>query len=649
MSGGPAPQPLRLWPSPISAAAVATAGLRFEAVQLVGDQAYWIEGRPAESGRLVIVQRDVRGESVARDLIAAPFSARTFVHEYGGGALRAAGSRVVFSNASDSRLYSMSTGEQPEPITPDVAGVRYADMSLDDTNDALFCVVEDHRGESVVNTIGRIPLTGGPAETTASGNDFYATPRVSPDGTRLCWITWNQPLMPWEGTELWCAWLDCDGLIHDAELVAGGPHESVFQPAWSAGSTLHFISDRTGYWNLYRWDGGAAVPLAPMRADCGRPHWQFGMATYGFVDDSHIAITACHDGPWRLHLLDTGTGDLRDIDLPYMSLGPFFAAGGGAVVMLAGGPRDPAAIVGVDTNNGAITTLSDAAAEQVPDSVLSEPEHLTFPGYAGETAHAWYYRPHNDGANAAGPVARARPALLVHAHGGPTSQTSTTLHTEVQYWTSRGVAYLDVDYGGSTGYGRAYRKRLDRRSGIVDVGDCIAGARFLAGRGDVDAEHLFIEGGSAGGYIVLCAMTFHNVFTAGASLAGIADLQALFAGTHKFEARYEAPYPEDPDELYARSPVHFANRVRRALLLLQGLDDPIVLPKHAQSMYDAVRERGVPTAYVTFAGEGHGLRRADSIARLLDAETYFFSRVSGIQPPAGVESILIDNLEPAGS
>jgi dipeptidyl aminopeptidase/acylaminoacyl peptidase len=570
------------------------------------------------------------------------------VHEYGGGALHVSSGLVVFSNAADTRLYAARGGEQPEPITPDVDGLRYADMSIDTTNAALFCVMEDHRGavedrrgESVVNTIGRVPLTGAAAETTVAGNDFYATPRVSPDGTRLCWITWNQPLMPWEGTELWVAWLDCDGRIHDAERVAGGPHESIYQPAWSADSTLHFVSDRTGYWNLYGWDGTSAQPLAPMAADCGRPHWQFGSATYAFVDGSRIAITACHDGPWRLHLLDTRTGALQDVDLPYTSMGPYLAADGGSVLMVAGGPRDPAAVVGVDVDSGAVTTLSDTDGERVADAVRSEPEHLTFSGYAGETAHAWYYRPRND--DAASP-SDATPPLLVHAHGGPTSQTSTTLSAEVQYWTSRGIAYLDVDYGGSTGYGRAYRKRLDRRSGIVDVGDCVAGARYLADRGDVDAEHLFIEGGSAGGYVVLCAMTFHDVFTAGASLYGIGDLQALFADTHKFEARYEAPYPEDPDELYARSPVHFANRVRRALLLLQGLDDPIVLPEQSQGMYDGVREQGVPTAYVTFAGEGHGFRRAENIERSLQAQTYFFCRVSGIEPPAGVEPIAIDNL-----
>lgn len=640
MSGGALPPLQRLWPSPISAATVAAAGLRFEALQLDGDDAYWVEGRPAEGGRCVIVRRDVRAASPAVDLLPAPYSARTFVHEYGGGPLLAAGSHVVFSNAADGRLYRLGAGAAPEALTPELPGVRYADMALDGSGETLFCVVEDHRSGSVVNTVARVPLSGGQPVTVVHGNDFYAAPRVSPDGTRICWLTWNQPLMPWEGTELWCASLGGDGAVRDAALVAGGAHESIYQPSWSPDSALHFVSDRTGWWNLYRWTDGTVTPLAAMEAECGRPQWTFGTATYGFLDGDRIAMCASHDGEWRLHVLDRRSGALHDVDLPYTSLGSLMAAGGESVVVLAGGPRDPAAIVCVDVSGGTPTVLSAEAGARIEDAALSEAEHLTFPGYAGETAHAWYYRPRNGGVDAAGTL----PPLLVHAHGGPTSATSPTLSAAVQYWTSRGVAYLDVDYGGSTGYGRAYRKRLDRRSGIVDVGDCVAGARFLAERGEVDGERLFIDGGSAGGYVVLCAMTFHDVFAAGASLYGIGDLQALFAETHKFEARYEHPYPEDPDEMYARSPLHFADRVRRALLLLQGLDDPIVVPSQSSAMYDAVALRGVPCAYVTFEGEGHGFRRAATIERAVTAETYFFCRVSGIEPPDDAPAIPIQNL-----
>ena len=642
MSGGSVPQPRRLWPSPITAAMAAAAGTRFEALQLDGDDAYWIEGRPADGGRLVVVKRDVRGDGPARDVIAAPFSARSFVHEYGGGALLAEAGHVVFSNAGDGRLYRAREGETPLPLTPELGGVRYADMALDTHADSptLYCVVEDHRGDAVVNSIGSIPLDGGEATTVVGGNDFYSTPRVSPDGTRICWLTWNQPLMPWEGTELWMGWLDCDGVVQDTTKVAGGAHESVFQPAWSPDSTLHFVSDRTGWWNLYGYRDDVATALAPMPAECGRPQWLFGFRTYDFLDDDRIALTACHDGLWRLHVVGTRTGSIDEVELPYTSLGPWLAARGDSVVVLAGGPHDPSAVVRVEVSSGSVTRLSLEGGPRIDADVRSQPEHLTFPGHAGEASHAWYYRPRN----AAADSDAAAPPLLVHAHGGPTSSTSSTLNAAVQYWTSRGIAVLDVDYGGSTGYGRAYRKRLDRKSGVVDVGDCLAGARYLAERGDVDAARMFIEGGSAGGYIVLCAMTFHDVFAAGASLYGIGDLQALFAETHKFEARYEHPYPSDPDEVYARSPVHFADRVRKPLLLLQGLDDPIVPPDQSQGMYDAVRLRGVQCAYVTFAGEGHGFRRAENIERSETAELYFFCRVSGIEPPTDAPPLPIANL-----
>lgn len=645
----PGGTPRRLWTSPVGAAAVAAGQLRFEALQLDQGDAYWIEGRPAEAGRCAVVRRRVGDASPPQDVTPRQYSARTFVHEYGGAALLAAGSHVVFSNAADGRLYSVGDRGDLAAMTPELGDVRYADMSLDSTGDALFCVMEDHRADRVVNSVARIPLQGGAPVTVVDGGDFYASPRVSPDGTRLCWLTWNQPLMPWDGTELWTASLDRDGVMHDAGLVAGGASESIFQPEWSTDSTLHFVSDRTGFWNLYRWDGHAAQPLAPLQADCGRPLWNFGIATYAFLANGRIALTACHDGTWRLHVVDVAGSSARAVELRYTSLGPLLAGGDG-VVMLAGGPRDPAAIVHVDVDTGAATTLSAESGARLDDAVVSVPDHITFPGHAGETAHAWLYRPHNnrnDRDGAAPAEGGSPPPLLVHAHGGPTSAVPTTLNEEIQYWTSRGFAYVDVDYGGSTGYGRAYRERLNGQSGIVDVGDCVAAAQHLAATGEADGTQLFIEGGSAGGYIVLCAMTFHDVFAGGASRYGIADVELLFADTHKFEARYESPYPPDPATRQARSPVHFVDRVRRGVLLLQGLDDPIVPPEQSQLMYDALRQRGIPCAYVAFPGEAHGFRRAENIERTVEAELYFFCRLAGIEPPDDAAPVSIDNL-PSG-
>jgi len=622
---------------------VARGGRRFEAVQLDGDDILWIEGRPAEEGRSVIVRQ--RGDHV-EDVITPPFSARSSVHEYGGGAMLATEGTVVFSNGRDRRLYRTTAHEAPSPLTPELGDVRYADMSLDATRDRVICVVEDHTGPAVINDLRHVSLGGGEPRTLVRGNDFYSTPRVSPDGRRLCWLTWNQPNMPWDGTELWVAEFDAAGELVRPRRVAGGAEESIFQPAWSPDSTLYFVSDRTGWWNLYSAGDDGATAVAPMEAECGRPQWGFRMATYAFLDASRVAMTVCREGVWSLMLVEVAAGRMHRIELPYTALGPFMDAAGDAVVLTGGGPRDPGGVIDIDVRTGAHRRLRASTEIDVDESLLSVPEQVSFPGHGGQTAHAWHYRPRNDEVAAAGDG--ELPPLLVHAHGGPTSATSTALNAEVQFWTSRGFAYLSVDYGGSTGYGRAYRARLDGQMGIVDVGDCVAAARYLAEAGEVDAARLLIEGGSAGGYIVLCAMVFHDVFAAATSYYGIADNEALIVDSHKFEARYAdrliGPYPECRDAYYQRSPVHFVERVRHAVLLLQGDDDVIVPREQAEMMYDALRTAGVPCAYIAYPGEQHGFRQAAHIARSLEAELYFFRRVLGIDAAEDIEPIPIANL-----
>ncbi len=576
---------------------------------------------------------------MAADLIEAPFSARTRVHEYGGGAIRAHGGVVYFSNASDGRLYVVGTGA-PEPVTPDAGGLRYADFDVDAPRQRIVCIAEDHRGPSVVNNIRTIPLSGGEAVTIIAGNDFYATPRVSPDGRSLAWLTWNHPNMPWDGCELWVAALDGAGVPHDPRLVAGGATESIFQPSWSPESVLHFTSDRTGWWNLYRDDGGIGAPLAAMEAECGGPQWLFSLSAYAFCDAGRIILWACRDGSWECHSLDP-SGELSRVSLPYTRFGLQVSARGHDAVFLAGGPDVAQGVVRCNLRTGEhhmVRAESDDLA--VGESVRSIPRHVIFPGHDGAAAHAWYYAPRNDAARS---EPGSKPPLLVRAHGGPTSATSFALDPSVQYWTSRGFAYLDVDYGGSTGYGRAYRERLNGESGVVDVGDCVAGARVLADRGDVDPDRLFIHGGSAGGYIVLCAMTFHDTFKAGASLFGIADLEVLFEhDQHKFESHYEAPYPKGHAR-YERSPVHFIDRVRGAVLLLQGLDDPVVPPSQAELMFAALQAGGVPCAYIAFPGEEHGFRDATNIARSTEAQLYFFATVTGTPLAESVEPVEILN------
>jgi dipeptidyl aminopeptidase/acylaminoacyl peptidase len=629
--------PPGLWPSRISAQQAAAGRLRINDVQLSGGDAYWIEGRPAEGGRCVIVRESA---GVITDLIDAPFSARTRVHEYGGGAMRVHGGDVFFSNAGDGRVHKIGPGG-PEPVTPDMGDVRYADFEVDTARERIVCVVEDHRGPAVRNDIRAIPLAGGEPVSLIGGNDFYSTPRVSPDGRSLAWLTWNHPNMPWDGCELWAASIDDLGLPRDARLVAGGTAESIFQPTWSPESALHYTSDRTGWWNLYRDDGGSGIALAPMDAECGGPQWVFALSAFAFCADGRIALWACRDGSWEFSALD-GSGNLTRIELPYTQFDLQVSAHDDDVLFLAGGPDRSESVVRYNLETGEVRRVRAVSDDSVIDeSIRSLPRHLTFPGHGGETAHAWFYEPHDD---AAKPESRWTPPLLVSAHGGPTSASNCSLDPSVQYWTSRGFAYLDVDYGGSTGYGRTYRERLNGESGVVDVGDCVAGARFLADGGAVDPDRLFIRGGSAGGYIVLCAMTFHDVFTAGASLFGIADLELLFEqDPHKFESHYDAPYPQGHAR-YERSPVHFIDRVHGAVLLLQGLDDPVVPAAQAELMFAALKAAGKTCAYIAFAGEQHGFRQAANIARSAEAQLFFFATVTGTPLADTIEPVDILNL-----
>jgi dipeptidyl aminopeptidase/acylaminoacyl peptidase len=630
--------PSAVWPSPITPQEAAAGRMRLGDVQLSDGDAYWIEGRPVEHGRCVIVREH---DGVIADLIDAPWSARNWVHEYGGAAMLAHAGTVYFSNAADGRIYTLVPGSSPVPLTPADSSLRYADFEIDRTRNRLICVVEDHSGAAVENDIRAIPLGGGEPVTLVSGNDFYSTPRVSPEGNRIVWLTWNQPNMPWDGCELWVADLDDSGMPRDARLVAGGQSESVFLPSWSPESVVHFTSDRTGWWNLYRWDGVQVDALAPMQAECGAPQWVFGLSTYAFCGDGRIVLWACRDGAWECQVLDA-SGHLTRVDVPETAFDLCIGAQGDVILYLAGAADTPDGVVRANLATGAHRLVRpESAAMRIDDAVLSQPRHVTFPGHGGETAHAWYYAPRNDAVNSE--PGRKAP-LLLHAHGGPTSAANFALDPAVQFWTSRGFAYLDVDYGGSTGYGRAYRDRLNEQWGVVDVGDCIAGAQHLVDTGEADPDRLFIHGGSAGGYVVLCAMTFHDLFQAGASLFGIADLEALFAMQgHKFEARYDAPLPKGRG-MHDRSPVHFIDRVRGAVLLLQGLDDPVVPAAQAEMMFTALRGAGVPCAYIGFPGEQHGFRDAKNIARTLEAELYFFAIVTGMTLGEAIEPVDILNL-----
>jgi len=636
--------PYGSWRSPVTSDLIVSETVGLGQVVLDGSDTYWVEMRPAEGGRCVVVRQSADGQTV--DVTPPPFSARTLVHEYGGGAFLVDRGTVYFSNFADQRLYRQEPASEPYPISPE-GEMRYADGAIDRRRHRIICVREDHTaaGRQPVNTLIGLELrTGADGRVLVSGNDFYSSPRLSPDGARLAWLTWNHPNMPWDGTELWVAQIEDDGSLGHARRVAGGPEESIFQPEWSPDGTLHFVSDRTGWWNLYRWRDEQVEPLCPMEAEFGAPQWLFGMSTYAIESPQRI-ICACGDkGKWRLASIESETGRFQEIETPYTSIG-FLCATPGSVAFLAGSPTETLSVVRLDLATRRLDVLRRSSAVVIDPEFLSSPQAIEFPTESGLTAHAFFYPPMN-GEYQAPPD--ERPPLLVISHGGPTGATSGTLNPMIQYWTSRGIAVADVNYGGSTGYGRAYRQRLRNKWGIVDVDDCVNAARWLVERDLVDEKRLAIRGSSAGGYTTLSALTFRDLFKAGASHFGVSDLEALATETHKFESRYLdgliGPYPERRDIYLERSPIHSLERLSCPVILFQGLDDKIVPPNQAEMMAEALRAKGLPVAHLTFEGEQHGFRRAENIRRTLDAELYFYSRIFGFALADPVEPVSIDNL-----
>jgi dipeptidyl aminopeptidase/acylaminoacyl peptidase len=636
--------PYGSWKSPITADVVAAGEVGLEQVRLDGEDIYWIERRSQEGGRKVIVRRSANGQIT--DMTSAPFNARTRVHEYGGGDYAVFDGTVVFANFTDQRLYLQTERSQPRPLTP-AGDMRYADGVIERRRNLFFFVREDHtcNGEPT-NTIVSVALkTENAEQVLASGNDFYSSPRLDPQGSRLAWLTWNHPNMPWDGTELWVGKLNEDGSLGDTLRVAGGVIESISQPLWSPDGTLYFVSDRTGWWNLYRWRNENVEPVYLMDAEFGEPQWVFGMSLYAFENARRILCAYTKDGRWYLARIDTITGELESIALPYSTISQV-QTGRGRVLFIAASPTESGSLVSLDLITRNLQVLRRSREVNVDSAYLSPPQPIEFPTEHSLTAHGIFYPPQN--LDCAGPAGE-KPPLLVMGHGGPTSATSTSLRYTIQYWTSRGIAVLDVNYGGSSGYGREYRERLKRRWGIVDVDDCVNGARYLVECGEVDGDRLAIRGGSAGGYTTLCALTFRDTFKAGASHYGISDLEALAKDTHKFESRYLdgliGLYPEQRDLYVERSPIHFAERLSCPMILFQGLEDKVVPPNQAEKMFQAVRNKGLPVAYLTFDGEQHGFRKAENIKRVLEAELYFYSKVFNFGLADAVEPVKIENLK----
>jgi dipeptidyl aminopeptidase/acylaminoacyl peptidase len=633
------------WESPITSDLIVQGVIGLDEILLDGADVYWREMRPTEAGRYVVVRRGADG--AREDVTPAPFNARTRVHEYGGGGALVHDGTLYFSNFSDQRVYRRRRGSPPEPVTP-AAAMRYADGVFDARRGRILCVREDHTVESreAVNTIVAIDPDGGgdPGRVLASGADFYSSPRLDPDGERLAWISWNHPNMPWDGTELWVARIAPDGSLAAPERVAGGAEESVLQPLWSPDGDLYFVSDRSGWWNLHRRRGGRVEPVLAKDSEFAGPHWVFGLASYGFESRDALLCAYSERGMARLGRLDTRRLELEEIGTPYTSIATL-KVGSGFCVLGAGTPSAPSEIARLDLSSRRLDVLRKSSDLAVDSRYLSQPEPISFPTTGGRTAYAFHYPPANGDFE---PPPGERPPLLVKVHGGPTSSARTVFNLGIQYWTSRGFAVLDVNYGGSTGYGRAYRNRLRGQWGVVDVEDCVNAARFLVERRKADPERLAIDGGSAGGYTTLCALTFHDLFSAGASMFGVSDLTMFTGDTHKFESRYleslVGPFPEKRKLYEERSPLRYVERLSRPVIFFQGDEDRIVPPNQTEIMVEALRKKGIPVAYLLYEGEQHGFRKAENIKRTLDAELYFYSRIFGFRPAGELEPVEIRNL-----
>ncbi len=633
--------PFGSWRSPVTADVIIEGSRSLQEHVVDGEDLYLLEGRPQEGGRGVVVR--VTPDRKREDVTPEGFNVRSRVHEYGGGAFTVHHGVVYFSNFDDHQVYVQPQGESPVPLTRD-EGSRFADFHIDERRNRLVCVRESHRNEGEpINELVAINLDGGVVNVLVTGADFYASPCMDMVRSKLAWMSWNHPSMPWDGSEVWLADLDDEGNLLIPCKVAGGSDESVFQPSFSPDGTLYFVSDKTNWWNLYRLTASGVEPVFARAVEVGVPQWVFGQSTYGFLSATEAALIYEEKSIWHLAKVDLTTREWALTVVPYT----YYAnvqIGTGRVFVKAASATKPLALYALDFSLQHFVEVAASVDHVVEPAYMPNPEMIEFPSGHGTHSYGIFYAPKNPDFDG---LPDELPPLLVMTHGGPTAETNAVYNLRVAYWTSRGMAVLDVNYGGSTGYGREYRERLKGKWGVVDVDDAANGALYLANRGDVDKNRLAIRGGSAGGYTTLCALAFRDVFRAGASYYGVSDAEALATDTHKFESRYTfgliGPYPEEKDRYRERSAIYHTDQLDCPVIFFQGLDDKIVPPDQSERMYLAVKEKGLATAYVTFAGEGHGFRGADAIKTSLENELYFYARVFGFSLADEVMTVAIDN------
>ena len=616
------------WPSPISAELITRAAPGLNFVKSHEQCLYWVESRPWDAGRCVIMQRNEQDKVI--DLLPSPFSHHSSVHEYGGMAYTIHDAYLYFVNAADQRIYRQHLDTLGTPIAITQKGPwRFADLIVDAQHQRLIAVCEEHQDQQEAeNYLVTIALNDDRAsiKKLQSGADFYAYPRLSPDQTRLCWIQWSHPNMPWDSSELCLANLSQTGISKPRVIAGSQGDEAIFQPHWSPDNNLYFVSDKTNWWNIYRFDGSKNMPVLALDGEFATPLWQLGMATYDFIDTNTIACLWTDKGLWHSGFIDIATAQLSPIISPYSSMHAL-TCHQGCLYTIAGSAALPNQLISIDQES-VITSIYAPATLDVETTNLAQPTSIFFPSGNHQMVHAFFYHPTS--ASYCG-QANELPPVIVMCHGGPTGATDSGLNLKLQYWTSRGFAVVDINYRGSTGFGRTYRQALGGAWGLADVEDTQNAVHYLAQQKKIDAQRCLIRGGSAGGYTVLSALTFTDTFKAGASLYGIGDLETLATDTHKFESRYLdsliGPYPERKDIYIARSPIHHAEGLNCPVIFLQGLEDKVVPPNQAEMMVELLRSKGIKVAHVTFADEGHGFRKAKNIIQAMEAELAFYQQV----------------------
>ncbi|NGX63280.1 MAG: Dipeptidyl aminopeptidase BIII [Candidatus Anoxychlamydiales bacterium] len=631
------------WISPITSNSIVEKTIKFANIYVDGNDLYLSEMRPSEKGRSTILKYNGK---TFEEVLDKQFHAKTKVHEYGGLSFAAKDGEIYFSNFEDQRIYKINKKGKISPITP-VSTDRYANFIIDKKRELIFCVEEEHLENEVNNSIVKIDENG-KVTKIATGFDFYSSLTISDDNKKLAFLAWNQPDMPWDAAELWESDIEDNGDLKNLKRVAGSETEAIFQPRFSKDGSLYFVSDRTNFWNLYKYKDDEIESIYPMDAEFGLPLWVFGMSTYDFFyKDGKTYIVACYtkNSKDNLAIIDVENKTLEKVDSRY-SYFTNIATLDEKVFFFGASPLDVTSVVSLDLKTKKSEILKKSRDLQIDLRYISEPEFIEFETQNQHVSYMIYYPPTNkDYISKKG----ERPPLIVQSHGGPTSQAVGVLKLEIQYWTSRGFGFVDVNYAGSTGYGREFRQKLYGNWGIYDVDDCVDAAQYLVKKGKADENRLIIRGGSAGGYTTLAALTFRDVFHAGASYFGISDIIALVEDTHKFEAKYEdklvGPYPETKQLYFERSPINFTEQLSCPIILFQGEDDKIVPPNQAEKMYKALNEKKLPTAYLLFENEGHGFRNAKAIKKAIESELYFYSRIFGFEIKDDIEPIKIQNLK----